>query len=354
MRSRSVIRRRRTVKRKRQRKRAYSVDIFLCTVAMRSEGEDGEIADMMCCVSCGTADVDNIIKLKDHNVLDGSAACQKHTSQQERDCESSRSRAAEIHDDILFRQPESSHLGECPICLLPLSLDTKHAMMQSCCSKLICIGCYCASIRFEVVKVIKKRSCPFCRQPEPKSAAEIEHYKMKRRKSNDPVAIQEAGKRCYHDGDYERAFEYFSKAIDIEAGDAEAEAHYCLSFMYRDGKGIGRDTQKRVYHLEEAAIGGHTKARHDLGVHEVYQGRLERAARHFIISANLGHDASLKALRELLAAGEVGREDFVTAFRAHQAAVNATKSRQRAEAIAIGAMQIVDKSRSFSVEANSK
>jgi len=309
----------------------------------------------MCCASCGTADVDNI-KLKEYDVLDGSAACQKdHTSQQERDYES---RAAEIHDDILFRQPESSHLGECPICLLPLSLDTKHAMMQSCCSKLICIGCFYASIRYEVVKMIKnkKRSCPFCRQPEPKSAAEIEHYKMKRRKANDPVAIQEAGKRCYHDGDYERAFEYFSKAIDIEAGDGdvEAEAHYCLSFMYRDGKGIGRDAQKRVYHLEEAAIGGHPKARHDLGVHEVFQGRIERAARHFIISANLGHDASLKALRELRAAGEVGREDFVTAFRAHQAAVNATKSRQRAEALAIGAMQIVAKSRSFSLQANSK
>jgi TPR repeat protein len=317
---------------------------------MRSE--DGEIAEM-CCASCGTADVDNI-KLKEYDVLD--AACQKdHTSQQERDYES---RAAEIHDDILFRQPESSHLGECPICLLPLSLDTKHAMMQSCCSKLICIGCFYASIRYEVVKMIKnkKRSCPFCRQPEPKSAVEIEHYKMKRRKANDPAAIQEAGKRCYHDGDYERAFEYFSKAIDIEAGDGdvEAEAHYCLSFMYRDGKGIGRDAQKRVYHLEEAAIGGHPKARHDLGVHEVYQGRIERAARHFIIAANLGHDASLKALRELRAAGEVGREDFVTAFRAYQAAVNATKSRQRAEVIAIGAMQIVAKAKSRSFRANSK
>jgi len=324
--------------------------------------EDGEIADIMCCASrsCCTADVDNI-NLKEDYVLDGSAACQKqkdHTSQQERDYCESRSRAAEIHDDTLFRQPESSHLGECPICLLPLSLDTKHAMMQSCCSKLICIGCCCASIRYEVVKakMIKNRSCPFCRQPEPETAAEIEHYKMKRRKANDPVAIQEAGKRCYHDGDYERAFEYFSKAIDIEAGDAdaEAEAHYCLSFMYRDGKGIGRDAQKRVYHLEEAAIGGHPKARHDLGVHEVYQGRIERAARHFIISANLGHDASLKALRELRAAGEVGHEDFVTAFRAHQAAVNATKSRQRAEAIAIGAMQIVGKSRSFTQANSSK
>eukprot|EP00984_Skeletonema_dohrnii_P024950 scaffold14092_cov226-Skeletonema_dohrnii-CCMP3373.AAC.3 len=193
----------------------------------------------MCCASrsCCTADVDNI-NLKEDYVLDGSAACQKqkdHTSQQERDYCESRSRAAEIHDDTLFRQPESSHLGECPICLLPLSLDTKHAMMQSCCSKLICIGCCCASIRYEVVKakMIKNRSCPFCRQPEPETAAEIEHYKMKRRKANDPVAIQEAGKRCYHDGDYERAFEYFSKAIDIEAGDAdaEAEAHYCLSFM---------------------------------------------------------------------------------------------------------------------------
>jgi hypothetical protein len=32
-------------------------------------------------------------------------------------------RAAELRDEILFKQPENTHLGDCPICFLPLSLD---------------------------------------------------------------------------------------------------------------------------------------------------------------------------------------------------------------------------------------
>jgi len=30
---------------------------------------------------------------------------------------------AEIKDDKLFTQPDGTHLGECPICCLPLPLD---------------------------------------------------------------------------------------------------------------------------------------------------------------------------------------------------------------------------------------
>ncbi|KAK1740905.1 hypothetical protein QTG54_008157 [Skeletonema marinoi] len=121
-----------------------------------------------------------------------------------------------MSDNILFRQPESSHLGDCPICILPLPLDTKKSMMQSCCTKRICIGCYCAGIKFEMGEKLgkRKRICPFCRQPEPKEDVEIEGYKTRRMEVNDPVAIREAGKRCYHQGDYESAFEYFSKAAD--------------------------------------------------------------------------------------------------------------------------------------------
>jgi hypothetical protein len=50
-------------------------------------------------------------------------------------------RAAEIRDEILSKQPESSHLGDCPICLLTLYLDYDDSTMMSCCSKVICGGC---------------------------------------------------------------------------------------------------------------------------------------------------------------------------------------------------------------------
>eukprot|EP00986_Skeletonema_menzelii_P005098 scaffold1801_cov79-Skeletonema_menzelii.AAC.5 len=233
-------------------------------------------------------------------------------------------------DIILFQQPESSHLGDCPICILPLPLDTKKSMMQSCCTTMICIGCYYASIKCKVETKIGERTCPFCRQPEPRGAAEIEGYKKKRIEVNDPVAMLEAGKRCYHQGDYENALDYFNKAAKLD----EAEAHYCLSFMYRDGTGVNRDMGKKLQHLEEAAIGGHPKARHNLGVYEMNRERIERAVKHFTIATNNGHDDSVKALGELRAAGHVSKEDYELALRAYQAAVDSSNSPQREEALA--------------------
>ena len=107
------------------------------------------MADMMCCAcaSCGIAEVDNTIKLMRYSGCDDlvrycSVKCQaehRHRSQHTRDC---KSKAAEMREMILFRQPESSHLGDCPICLLLLSLDPKKSIMQSCCTNLICLGCY--------------------------------------------------------------------------------------------------------------------------------------------------------------------------------------------------------------------
>jgi hypothetical protein len=51
--------------------------------------------------------------------------------------------------------------------------------------------------------------------------------------------------------------------------------------------------------------------------------------KHFIIAANLGHDDSIQRLKDCFMGGAVSKEDFAAALRAHQAAVNATKSPQR-------------------------
>ena len=41
-----------------------------------------------------------------------------------------------LSDKELFEQPDGSHLGECPLCVLPLSLDLKKSTLYSCCCKL--------------------------------------------------------------------------------------------------------------------------------------------------------------------------------------------------------------------------
>ena len=93
--------------------------------------------------------------------------------------------------------------------------------------------------------------------------------------------------------------------------------------------GVEKDEIKGVYHLEEAVIRGHPKARYFLGAREGRNGRYERALKHWIIAASLGHDESLTGLKENYKAGLVSKDDFAAALRSHQAAVDATKSPPR-------------------------
>ena len=97
---------------------------------------------MLCCASCGVAGGDDI-KLKEctacHLVKYCSVTCQRdHRPQHKKEC---MRRAAELHDEILFKQPESTHFGDCPICCLPLPMDPSKYILNSCCSKYVCDGC---------------------------------------------------------------------------------------------------------------------------------------------------------------------------------------------------------------------
>jgi TPR repeat protein len=112
----------------------------------------------------------------------------------------------------------------------------------------------------------------------------------------------------------------------------DANAHYELSVTYRLGQGVEKDENKHVHHLEEAAIGGHVSARYNLAVVEGRNGRMERAVKHWIIAANMGHEGSMKALWKCYAMGLVKKEALTATLHTHQDAVDATKSPQREEA----------------------
>jgi hypothetical protein len=279
------------------------------------------------CAFCGVSAVDEI-KLKDCD--DGCGlvkycndGCQNdHRKQHEEEC--SRKRRAEIRDKDLFTQPESSHLGECPLCCLPLPIDMSKATLMSCCCKLICNGCEYANQKREKEARLKYR-CAFCREPTPTTPEEVKKNFMKRIKKNCPVAMTHMGKKCDQEGDYETAFEYWTKAAEL----GHAEAHHTLSVMYHDGDGVEKDTEKEMYHLEQAAIRGHPEARHNLGCKEERRGGPERATKHFIIAANLGYHGSLKRLMTLYKDGFASKEEYAGALRANQAAVEAMKSPQR-------------------------
>eukprot|EP00986_Skeletonema_menzelii_P010535 scaffold5150_cov133-Skeletonema_menzelii.AAC.9 len=293
---------------------------------MSAENEADE--KMLCCASCGKAQRDNITLKKCtacHLVKYCSVKCQKeHRPQHKREC---KKRAAELRDEILFNQPVSSHYGDCPICCLPLSIDIKKSILTSCCSKHICEGCNFANQKREFEGKLQ-RKCPFCRKAVPKTKEEFNKRLMKRVEANDPFAMCQMGTKRYNEGDFKTAFKYWTKAAAL----GDAVAHYQLSILYHNGQGVEKDEKKQLHHLEEAAIGGDPMARHSLGCLEKEKGRVDKAVKHFIIAAKLGHDKSLESVKNLYKAGYVSKDDVAAALRGHQAAVDATKSPQRDEA----------------------
>lgn len=328
-------------------------DVIECLLGTDSKGTYDAAADIMCCASCGIAAVDNV-KLKKcacKLVHYCSEECRiRHRPEHEEACEKSfyhgikwvdelldhifkkpriecSEEEAEARDKALFQKPESSNYGECPICCLPLSLDGKNFLLMPCCSKFICKGCCHANQEQEKRAGLGSR-CVFCRRPSYlKSHAEGHKRNMKRVKQNDPVALSQMGQECRNEGDHDSALEYFAKAAEL----GNADAHYFLSMMHWDGRAVEKDKAKYLYHSEQAAIGGHPVARHNLGCYEMSVGSTERAAKHWIIAANLGYHVSLDNLRLLYAEGHASKEDYYDALRAYQAALDAMKSAQREE-----------------------
>ena len=92
-----------------------------------TDNAEAKVAADISCASCGIAEVDDI-KLKNCDACDlvryCSDTCQEdHRPNHEAIC---KEREAELRDELLFRQPESSCFGDCPICCLPLPLDPKN------------------------------------------------------------------------------------------------------------------------------------------------------------------------------------------------------------------------------------
>ena len=275
-----------------------------------------------CCASCGIAELDDI-KLVPCDGCDlvryCSDACREdHKADHEEAC---KKRAADLREEILFRQPECTHRGDCPICTVPIPLDPAKSGMYMCCSKVICKGCAQAN-QMREIRMRLRQSCPFCRKPLPKTQEEHDKLNMKRVEANDPDALCHEGVKQYNKGNYHGAFKYWTKAAAMD----NVEAHYQLSLLYLQGKGVEKDEGKEMLHLEEAAIGGHPDARCMLGLNEMDKGNAKRAAKHFLISAKQGDDLSIKSLMEAFKQGFVEKDDLASALRAYQVAVDATKT----------------------------
>ena len=282
------------------------------------------VAQMMWCASCGKSGVYDV-KLKPCDGCDlvyyCSVICQEdHRSEHDAKC---KERVAKLlREEILFRQPEC-YLGDCPICLLPLPLEEEKKAYYDCCSTMVCMGCVNAHMMLSRAER-REDVCAFCRA-DVNSDEDRNKKLMKRIQANDSEACNEMGAMRIDEGNYEEAFNYFSKAVEL----GNIVAHHRLSLMYMKGQYVEKDEKKELYHEEEAAIGGLPAARYNLAMNEGRKGREDRAVKHLIIAANIGHDLSLQTLKELYKRGLVSKDDFAAALRAHKAAADERKSPQR-------------------------
>ncbi len=283
-----------------------------------------EDSTMFCCASCGIAEVDDI-KLVSCGVCDLVKYCsdecqQDHQSEHEEACIE---RAAELREELLFKQPESTHLGDCPICFLPLPFENAKCSTHDCCSKEICMGCIYGDVLSKRERRLKVK-CPFCWAS--CDSTEQRKRRMKRIEANDPMALCQEGNGEYKKGNYNAAFEHWTRAAEL----GHVDAHYRLALLYHYRHGVEKDEGKEMYHLEEAAIAGHPNARYHLGCEEwIINCNSERAVKHYIIAATQGEDESIKMLMDMFKRGFVSKEDLAVALRAHQAAVDAMKSPNR-------------------------
>ena len=288
------------------------------------------------CANCGKGE-EASIKLKAcaacKLVKYCSRDCQSaHRSQHKKDC---KRRAAELHDEKLFKQPPP--LEDCPICMIRLPSLVLGSVYMNCCGKFVCRGCVSAvqSRALLAEKPEKEQKCPFCRTPNPDIDEVIKRH-MKRVEMNDAMAICDMG--CYYSNGLYELPQNYAKALELwhRAGELGFPvAYYNIAHAYKNGRGVKRDEKKVIHYTELAAMGGYTDARQNLGVYEYEAGNTERALNHFMIAVKDGNLSSLENIKRLYSNGDATKDDYAIALRSYQAHLDEIKSDQRDEAAAL-------------------
>ena len=245
---------------------------------MSTEDTASKEDDVSVCANCGKGE-EETGKLKACTACKMVKYCNRecqiaHRPQHKKEC---KRRAAELHDEKLFKQPPNPY-EDCPICFLRMpTLETGRRYM-TCCGKKICSGCCYAPVYDNQGNEIDNTKCAFCRTPAPTSEEEMIEWLLKRMEVNDADAINTIG--CnYRDGrygitqDYDKALELFHRAADL----GYAEAYLNIGYAYINGDGVEVDEKKAIHYFELGAIGGDATARHNLGYNEHNAGNMERA-----------------------------------------------------------------------------
>ena len=254
-----------------------------------------------------------------------------HRSQHKKAC---KKRAAELHDEKLFKRPPPEY-EDCPICFLPMpSIHTGRIYME-CCGKQICSGFVYAPVYDDQGNEVAEEVCPFCRAPRSTSDSLFIERINKRMDVGDIGAICLVG--YYYSNGSNGYTRDHTKALELwhRAGEHGSAASYLnIGTSYYEGVGVEVDKKMAIHYFELAAMMGCTSARHKLGAEEENNGNMDRAIKHYMIAVDSGHGESLTAIKELYADKYATKEDYANALRARQTHLNDIKSEQRDNAAA--------------------
>ena len=277
------------------------------------------------CANCGKGGEDG----SDDIQLKSCAACKMvkycsrecqiaHRPQHKKEC---RKRVAELHDEMLFKQPP--HEEDCPLCFIRLPSSISGKRYMTCCGKVICSGCIHA---VENTRNTKVPLCAFCRTPAPVTTEEADKMTKERIEANDPIAICDFGCDYFGGNNVER----WHRAGEL----GNAIAYLNIGNEYYRGKGLQRDTKKAQHYWELAAMSGDAGARYNLGALEYNTGNFDKAVKHYMIAAGGGCADSLKNIKQMFMEEHATKDDYATALKACQAYLNEIRSDQRDKAAA--------------------
>ena len=156
---------------------------------------------------------------------------------------------------------------------------------------------------------------------------------MARVEKKDPEAISYLGQQYYFEGlglqkDMRRAVELLTEAAEL--GSITALCN--LGCAHYTGNGVQENKAMGILFYKKAAMKGQVEIRHKLGCYEGDRGNHDRAVRHFLISAKMGHKYSVEKIKKMFMKGLATKEQYFEALKGYQEAVEEMKSHDRDEA----------------------
>ena len=132
--------------------------------------------------------------------------------------------------------------------------------------------------------------------------------------------------------DTRKAIEVWTEAAEL----GSIEALFGLGDAYDHGEGVQQDEAKAAEFYTKAAMQGHVLSRYNLGCIEGQKGNVDRAVRHWLSSAKMGHKNSIENIKRAFMVGGATKEQYAEALKGYQDAVEEMKSHDRDEAINCG------------------